>query len=293
MRGRSSFLLLFALAGSLGCRAEQLASDQDQFRGRLLDLYTNQIMDNLVRTDQGLPIVQLDFSKITGTITQNGMATFTNTQTTVNTKVLVIPTVVRTLTHAFTNAAAFSPSAYQTSVLTVTADPVLNNNEVYNAYLEFVDPDKKPNRLMKTHDEPPPDAVLCGLTRRCGDLYYWIPAEFKADFLRLALVTTVMRGQPLTFPDKFDNSVAATALEFSKDGHHRLAIQFNKKMKNGTGTLTADINGETQDFPLSMYVDPGTTPPSPAAAAGTRRLCQVRTPIGSVSPLIKLWSRAT
>ena len=207
MMGRRTVLLpaLMLLLGLAGCRSAQLAYDQNQFRARLLGLYTDQIMDNLIRADQGLPIVQLDYGKITGTITQMGMGSVTTTQTTMNNKMLVIPTIVRTLTHSFTNAATFNPSASQMNQLTVTADPVLNNNEVYLAYLQYLDPNQRhPNseltRLMKTPFEPPPDAVLCGLVRQCGDQYYWIPAEYKTEFLQLSLVTTVMRGQPLEYP---------------------------------------------------------------------------------------------
>jgi hypothetical protein len=266
-------LPLLLVLGGAGCRSAQLAYDQNQFRARLLDLYTDQIMDNLMRADQGLPIVQLDFSKITGTITQMGMGSFTNTQTTMNTKMLVIPTVVRTLTHQFTNMATFNPSASQMNQLTVTADPVLNNNEVYLAYLEYLDPNKKhPNseltRLMKTECEPPPELVLCGLVRRCGDWYYWIPAEYKTEFLQLALVTTVMRGQPLEFPDAFDDTVVAVVPEFvDPTGVVQLAVQFGTKLKNGTGTLTAQINGETRSYRLAIYSKPtqqGSTPATDA-----------------------------
>jgi len=42
-----------------GCRARQLCQDQDRIRCCVLDLYTNQIMDNLVRLHQCLPIVQM------------------------------------------------------------------------------------------------------------------------------------------------------------------------------------------------------------------------------------------
>ena len=36
----------------------------------MLDLYTNQIMDNLVRLHQCLPIVQMEYTNITGTVSQ-------------------------------------------------------------------------------------------------------------------------------------------------------------------------------------------------------------------------------
>src|SRR4051794_21243067 len=93
-------LLLCLLAGA-GCRSQQLAHDQDQFRGVLLDLYTNQIMDNLVRTKNGLPIIQLDYTNVAGQITQNASGSFLNTQTTENTRALALPALTRALSHAF------------------------------------------------------------------------------------------------------------------------------------------------------------------------------------------------
>jgi len=81
-------LLLVAFLGLFGCRSQQLACDQNKFRCQILDLYTDQIMDNLIRVDQGLPIVQMDYTNIVGTITQNGSAGVTDayTQTTTNTQ---------------------------------------------------------------------------------------------------------------------------------------------------------------------------------------------------------------
>jgi hypothetical protein len=256
MRRPASLILMLALSTGLGCRSAQLAQDQDQFRARLLDLYTNQIMDNLIRADQGMPIVQLDYSAITGTITQNGVASFTSAQTTTNTKMLVIPTVVRTLTHSFMNAATFNPSAYQTNVLTVTANPLIDHNEVYDAYLDFIG--KTPPQLVHT-PYPPPEGTA-HLCRRCGDLYYWIPAEYKTEFLRLALVTTVQRGQPLTIPDKFDNTVVATTVDAGRESHippiYTYDVDFNKPMPNGGGTLEITIKDKPYKFPLQIYHGP-------------------------------------
>jgi hypothetical protein len=272
MRRRTFLLPLLLVLGAAGCRSAQLAQDQDQFRARLLDLYTNQIMDNLIRADRGLPIVQLDYSAITGTITQNGMASFTSTQTTTNTKMLVIPTVVRTLTHSFMNVATFNPSAYQTNALTVTANPLLDHNEVYDAYLEYIDPNKKHpgselTPLMRTPCEPPQDVVLCGLVRRCGDMYYWIPAEYKTEFQRLSLVTTVQRGQPLTIPDKFDNTVATATVDADRESRdpplYTYDVDFSKPMPNGSGIMELTIKDKQYRFPLQTYHGPKTPPNAP------------------------------
>jgi len=263
MRRMTLLLPLLLVMGGAGCRSAQLAQDQDQFRARLLDLYTNQIMDNLVRADQGLPIVQLDYSKVTGTITQNGMLSFTSTQTTTNTKMLVIPTVVRTLTHSFMNAAAFNPTAYQTNALTVTADPVVDHNEVYDAYLEFLC--KQPPRLV--HTPEPPDPCVAHLVRRCGNLYYWVPIEYKYEFLKLALVTTVQRGQPLSIPDKFDNTVVCATLNKESETEpifYRFTIVLSKPIPDSSGLMDVTIKGKPYTLQLRSYDGPG-GPDLPAA----------------------------
>ncbi|MFI5458229.1 MAG: hypothetical protein ACHRXM_22595 [Isosphaerales bacterium] len=217
-------------------------------------------MDNLVRADQGLPIVQLDYTAITGTITQNGMGSFTSTQTTMDSKMLVIPTVVRTLMHSFTNAATFNPSAYQTSALTVTANPLIDHNEVYDAYLEFIAPklDGSPPQLVHTVDPPPPGAAH--LVRRCGDLYYWIPVQYKTKFLALALLTTVQRGQPLTIPEKFDNTVVHATRDKDRESKIPLIyaydVDFSEPMPNGSGTMEVTIKDKLYKFPLAIYNGP-------------------------------------
>jgi hypothetical protein len=265
MNRTAILMAIFTVVGVSGCRSHQLASDNDQFRHKILDMYTDQIMDNLIRAEQGLPMVQMDYTNITGTVTQNGTLGFTSSQTTVDGKVLGLPAVVRTLSHNFTNLASFNPSMYQTNVLTVTANPVLNSNEVYNAYLDFLS--KKPSHLVRTCDPPPPGAAH--LIRHCGDVYYWIPAEFKYDFLRLSLVTTVQRGQPLTVPDMFENTVVSAPLERSDESggpvQHRIAVQFGKTMKNGTGTLYAVIRGVQYPMALHMYTPVRDGTPAPGA----------------------------
>jgi hypothetical protein len=252
MKRLITLVLLLSMGGGFGCRSAQLASDQDQFRARLLDLYTNQIMDNLIRADQGYPIVQMDYTNITGTITQNGTGSFTSTQTTMNTKMLVIPTIVRTLTHSFTNLATFNPSAYETAALTVTANPVINSNDVYNAYLEFLA--KTPSRLIKTEEPPPPGTAH--IVRCVDHMYYWVPTEFKGEFLKLSLVTTVQRGQPLSDPDKFQNTIVSATEDVSSGTQHRVTVKFGTKMPNGIGTMYCVIGGAQRTLPLQEYLDP-------------------------------------
>ena len=55
-----------------GCRAHQLQQDQDAIRIAVMDMYTNQIMDNLVRAHNGYPFVQMQYQEITGTVGNDG-----------------------------------------------------------------------------------------------------------------------------------------------------------------------------------------------------------------------------
>src|SRR5260370_41606300 len=57
-----------------GCAMHPLQGDQDKIRCALLDLYTDQIMDNLVRQHSGLPIIQLDYINANATLTITGKA---------------------------------------------------------------------------------------------------------------------------------------------------------------------------------------------------------------------------
>ena len=65
------FLLVFCVCSvaAPGCAVHEMYKDQDQIRTALLDLYTNQIIDNLVRASKGMPIIQLDYTNAQAMIT--------------------------------------------------------------------------------------------------------------------------------------------------------------------------------------------------------------------------------
>ncbi|HZU35253.1 MAG TPA: hypothetical protein VFA18_05075 [Gemmataceae bacterium] len=246
----------------VGCRSEELGQDQCQFRQVLLNLYTDQIMDNLVRAHNGLPIVQLDYSSIQGSITDDVSASEAFDYTHTATKSAVVKGAL-TLGHTIARDLKSTLTGDRKVQLSVTANPVINNDEVYRAYLEFL---SLPGSLL--FSESPPPCGAAHLVRRCGDQYAWVPMEYQREFLRLALVTTVTRGQPFSVPDGYDVTIvdAIPELELKPaQKQWRIALVFNKSIPNDNGTFSVDISGKTYPFDVFIY-KPLPAPAGPAKA---------------------------
>ena len=193
-------LLLFGLClvSVAGCASLELEHDQDKIRTALLELYTNQIMDNLIRAHNGMPIIQMDYQNATATVTVKESGS------------LNVP-VASTSSNVFTLAAASMLVATRTAASTVTTTlgidhsnqisllgtPVTTSDAVYDAYEEFLR-----NDGLRVSCQPPP-AGAAHLCRCCNGSYYWVPVEYQREFLRLALATTAQRAQPAAPPDAF------------------------------------------------------------------------------------------
>jgi hypothetical protein len=230
--------LLLCLCGLTlaGCTARELCTDQDKLRCALLDLYTNQIMDNLIRAAKGLPIIQLDYLNATAQVTLKETAT-------------VSDGVARTRSDVFTAVAATSLALTRSTVntlmggatidhsnqLSVTAAPVTTSDAVYDAYREFL---ALPGSLQVSCTPPPCEAVhLC---KQCGKEYYWVPVEYQKEFLALALATTAQRATLLPAPDAFYpvtvlQVVSRRSTKF--DDVFDVIVKIDKKIPNDTGRI--------------------------------------------------------
>src|SRR5262249_39003895 len=149
---------------------------------------------------------------------------------------------------------------------------VTTANEVYDAYLEFL---TLPGSLQQTHQPPPEGAAhLC---RKCGKHYYWVPVEYKYQFLRLALLTTAQRGKSLLAPDEFYSVTLQKILseEPSKTakGVVYVDLQIDKKIPNDTGRLEFEAGGKTYRFEVAEY-----DPSNPRRLSETDRLVVVFDP---------------
>jgi hypothetical protein len=86
-----------------------------------------------------------------------------------------------------------------------------------------------------------------------------VPCEYRYDFLRLALVTTVQRGQPLELPEFFEVMIEkaedTTPENLKKKKQTRFTVYFDKRIPNDSGELRVTVSDATHRFRLDRYTD--------------------------------------
>lgn len=246
---------VFALTSLGGCRAHQLQQDQDAIRVAVMDMYTNQIMDNLVRAHNGYPFVQMQYKSITGTVGHNG-------------------SVGASMADVGSRLMNISLGGRQSNQLTVTANPVVDNDAVYLAYVDFVRPEA--GNFFSTCDPPPCGAAHISVC--CGNMHYWVPADRKHEFLRLSLATSVMsKGGGIRIPENFTTTVVelsdpknakslvlgvgkieadkkAETMKGPKKQSFTLKVRFQDYLPANSGTMTAKVDGQKYTFNLKRIV---------------------------------------
>jgi hypothetical protein len=165
----------------------QAKLDQKQLREVLMDYVDDQILDNLIRASNGLPIGHFDLSNITGSVTSKFIPTVggsrvvtdvrsrtpthstvtTNQTTTAPAGQTIVNTVARTVSAAGgvveTVAKPFNGGmgAERDNAISVQADPLLDEPNVYVAYVEFLNTDivtdESENRPFSTPAETQDD----------------------------------------------------------------------------------------------------------------------------------------
>jgi len=230
---RRLFLVCACCLSSIGCAVPELRKDQDKIRSALLDLYTNQVMDNLVRAVNGMPIIQLDYTNANASVTIKDAASTSDGYATTHSNVLMQAAATTLMvTRTAVNTFMGSLSHDHTNLVAVTAAPVTTSVEAYNAYLQFL---ALPGSLQVT-GIPPPDGVA-HICTRYGKQYYWIPVEFKDLFFDLALATTVQRGRLLVPPAPFFSVTLQKVEDECKadEGQFRITVKIDKEIPNDTG----------------------------------------------------------
>jgi hypothetical protein len=231
-----------------GCAVEQVHDDQDKLRCALLDLYTDQLVDNLVRAVNGMPIIHLDYGTAQAQILAKDSAMVGDSYSNTVTHMLTTAaTTTLMTTRSAVNTLMGNASRDNTETIAVTATPLTNSVEAYNAYLQFL---ALPGSLQSSSSPPPPNAAL--VCRRYGDVYFWVPTAFKDTFYNLGLATIADRGRLLVPPPKFYTiSLRKVIKPVGTEGG--LLLEFTPSIPNDVGYIVFSNNNRAN---VAEY-DPG------------------------------------
>jgi hypothetical protein len=241
---RSRFLMTFVWIFALtGCATTELAHEEDQIRAKLLALYTDQIMDNLIRAKNNMPIIQVDYSSLNGQVTLEATGMIGGSQTVTNANAVTMAATISTMfTRTIATMFNYSLTAHNATQVSMSGTPLNNNNDVYLACLTFL---ADSQNLMVTTDAPPPGAAhIC--RQYCGG-YYWVPCDRASEFFKLSLATTTMRGQPLKVSKDFevtiDHDLGKRTVNEAKQ-IYQILFAIQGKLPNAEGVLRFTIDSK-------------------------------------------------
>jgi hypothetical protein len=235
-----------------GCAVHQTQYDQDKIRTTLNSLHENQVLDNLIRAANGLPFTQLDYTNASSTVTVTASTDLGGGQTFEANRMLTLPAkaLALTLSRTLTNMFTWGIHGENSNQIALTANPVTDHNEVYDAYLQFLN---NPGSLIET-DEPPAEGVA-HVCKKWHGKYYWVPMEFRYLYLRLALITTAQRGTMLQPPDDFFGVTVQRGVIRDDPGDRNtrfLTLKISGSIPNDTGRIEFVVNGSTIRYPVTQ-----------------------------------------
>jgi hypothetical protein len=234
---RYAYLIFIVFGAELsgGCLGRQFARDGASVQEAVADVYTDQAMENLIRARNNLPFVQLKFSGINVTDTDDLSVSGSVRQTVTTARDLFAAAALRTLTNEYDSTG----TGDRRRVMALNADPITDQNDVYARYLAFV---SEPNLLICS-DEPPPWPVH--ILRKWRKRFYWIPCEAGPAFLDLVLKTALMRGPetapPGSYQVKILDVVDVTPAPQGTDSVTATVV-FDNAVPNGEGSLVVDLD---------------------------------------------------
>jgi hypothetical protein len=246
------FFVMISAAVSCGCLGRQFARDGASAQEAVADVYTDQAMENLIRARNNLPFVQLKFSGINVSDTDDLSVSGSLHQTVATARDLFIAVGMRTLTNEYDATG----TGDRKRTLSLNADPVTDQNDVYARYLAFAD---DPN-LLVCSDEHPQGPVH--VWRKWHKKYYWIPCDAGPAFLDLVLKTALMRGPetapPAAYQVKILDVMDVTAAPAGIDSKTATVV-FDNPVPNGEGSLVVDLDDgrrvRASLLPIAMDAD--------------------------------------
>jgi hypothetical protein len=214
-------------------------------RDTLLDLYEQQVLDNLVRTKLKYPIVQIDYSNLTGTLSQAASGNVGGAETRVhNTSGTVVGTFLRRVATSVFN---YSVGASQTAQLAMTGQPVVATDSVYKAYVDAIARDED---LVKKATGPLA-AGTYHLAHKFNDEVWYVPIEKKAAFFKVYLDTTVLRQTKVPVVLEVKTAILFTARIDPVTGspnNYYVELVLRDKIPNDSGQIVIPVNGVARAF---------------------------------------------
>jgi hypothetical protein len=267
-----------------GCRATQVEHDGKTFRLALLDMYTDQAMDNLIRAHDYKPFMQLTYRDLLVQDTDTVFGELSNTQATTHGKQF---NVAAPLTAAFTRTILSTfgvrGSAQRQGQMSFHAEVVTESNDVYEKYMSFA---HNPALFMVSDKKP---TCPVHLMRKEGGKYYFIPEGAAPVFQDLVMKTTFLRG-PETVPPGYYRVKVVGVSKVEAVGRNDLinaTLQFDQTVPNGTGTLVLTL-ATGRSIQLTLYPESTTDKgPPPDLGQPVNRLdaqWNPKSPQTSVSP---------
>lgn len=221
---------------SSGCLARQVTNDGVKLRQSLLDMYTDQLMDNLVRAHDNMPFVQVSYGDLTVLDNDQYGANASGSQSLTETLFDPIQRVYATM---FSGMGTVNRSR----TMSFVANPVTDQNDIYDAYVKFAN---DPSLFVVSCEDP---GCAAHLVRKHHHKYYWIPAAAAPKFLELSLLTTFQRGPEAVPSGAYEVNIVGVevlkpkqALDPKAAGDLIAAdLTFSASVPNGTATMVARL----------------------------------------------------
>lgn len=271
MKHSVKVLFISVLLLLTGCQAKLLRNDQAAIRQSVLNLYEEQLWDNLIRVHQNRPIVQIDYTDLTGLATNRNAGAMNVTDEFIRNRRRFAPG------DPIGEVAQFSPTSVARDVINPTAsteqsiqlgikgNPVTAVPGVYQAYIDFVaeeklrhHPDTHPTKLLDGDGKPIANKVF---VRETDSGYYYIPRQFERHFFQLFLTTTLQRAATsitaIIFPVRVASVDPSPEPTLSKAGtlvyRHRITVKEEVKNANGKAFIP------TENGLVTVNVEPAAT----------------------------------
>jgi hypothetical protein len=249
---RSVALLGIYCLLATGCLARQVAADGKNFRQALLDMYTEQLMDNLIKARNNQPFLQVDYKGLLVTDTQTVKANISDESDPSTSRSIARKTgAIFTAMHGYTNKLFFGGSFDLKRDMQIGADPVTGKTDIYDYYMAFAN---DPDLFYVTAEKP---RCPHHIAKKCGRNWYWVPVEASGVFLQLALRTTVMRGPDTPPPILWSTTLTKLSPRYDENGisladtENKYVATFTTALDNDKGFATVSLaNGKKEKLAL-------------------------------------------